>query len=184
LVYMKRKELPKAVEYFKKSADTKPAFPDPHLNLGVAYQDMGLKEEAEVQYLTAMSLAPLNLHIRNRLGSLYLEESRVQEAEGQFAKSASIAPNVVAYDALGQILLRRRAYTAAEAMFRRSISLNPGDVHAREELAELYRAAGQTAKAMEQYQAILKTNPQNASALEGLQKLRESPSSGAHAPKQ
>ena len=69
-------------------------------------------------------------------------------------------------------------------MFRRSLSLNPGDVQAREELAALYRAAGQTAKAMEQYQAILKTNPQNAAALEGLQKLRESPSSGAHAPKQ
>ncbi len=184
LVYMERRELPKAVEYFRKSADTKPAFPDPHLNLGVAYQQMGLKDEAEVQYLTAVSLAPLNLHIHNRLGTLYLDEGQVQKAEKQFTTSASIAPNVVAYDALGGILLERRAYPAAEEMFKRSISLNPGDVHAREELAALYQGSGRTAKAMEQYQAILKTDRQNAAALEGLQKIRQSLSSDTHAAKQ
>jgi protein O-mannosyl-transferase len=173
LVYMKRQELTQAVEYFQKSAAAKPAFPDPHLNLGVVYQQMGMKEDAETQYRTAMSLAPLNLHIHNRLGTLYLDEGRVQEAEKQFSISASIAPNVVAYDALGEIMLRRNTPAAAAEMFNRSIALNPADTRARMNLAELYVASGQNAKAVEQYRFILKTDPQDAHAREALQKLTQ-----------
>jgi protein O-mannosyl-transferase len=180
LVYLKRQEYPKAVEYFKKSADKKPAFPDPHLNLGVAYQKMGLRTEAEIQYRTAMSLAPLNLHIHNRLGSLLLEEGRSGDAEKQFWRSISIAPNVVAYDALGEILLQRKSPGAAESMFSRSLALNPRDAGARARLAEIYAASGRINQAADQYRAILKLDPQNVTALEGLKRIEASVPAKAH----
>ena len=184
LVYMERKEFPRAVEYFKKSASSEPSFPDPHLNLGVAYQQMGMKNEAEVQYRTAMSLAPLNLHIHNRLGSLLRDEGRTAEAEKQFTTSASIAPNVVAYDALGEIGIERKDYRKAEDMFARSVSLNPGDAGARAHLAELYLATGRKDQAVEQYRAILKSDPQNAAAAAALLKLQKPPGPETHATKQ
>lgn len=173
LLYMKRDELPKAVDYFRKSVAGNPAFPDPHLNLGVAYEQMGMKNGAEFQYKVAERLAPLNLHIHNRLGGLYLGEGRIEEAEKQFSISVSIAPNVVAYDALGEILAQRQAPAAAEIMFGRSISLNPSDLRARASLAALYRSSGRTAQAAEQYRTILKFDPQNGVAQEELRKLAE-----------
>jgi protein O-mannosyl-transferase len=182
LVYLKRQQWPQAVEYFQKSAAMKPAFPDPHLNLGVAYQQMGFKDEAETQYRTALGLAPLNLHIHNRLGELYIEEGKTQEAEKQFSISISIAPNVVAYDALGALLLNRKAPAAAEEMFTRAVALNPADLGARANLAALYGASGRTNKALEQYHYILKVDPHNVEAQQALQKLAHT-SSSAHGTK-
>ena len=175
LVYTRRKEYPKAVEYFKRSIREKPVFPDPHLNLGVAYQEMGLNAEAELQYRAAMGLAPLNVHIRNRLGGLYLNEGRIREAEEQFATSSAIAPNVVAYDALGEIFLRRGVPALAEQAFQHSISLNPADHRARLNLAALYVASGRKAQAVEQYQAILRSDPNNPDARTALERLLRAP---------
>jgi tetratricopeptide (TPR) repeat protein len=183
LVAMRRNDMPLAVAYFKRSIQLQRILPDAHLNLGHAYQKLGHTDQAEAEYHEAMRLAPLNLHVYNRLGLLYLDEGRVREAERQFTTSVSIAPNVVAYDALGGILLERRSYSAAEEMFKRSVSLNPDNVNAREQLAGLYQASGRTAMAKEQYQAILKIDPHNAAALKSLQKLRESVTSDSHATK-
>ena len=96
---------------------------------------------------------------------------RTEEAEKQFVRSVSIAPNVVAFDSLGEIYRERKAFAAAERMFSRSIALNPEDVKARTRLAEIYAAHAQPAMAAAQYRAILKFDPKNAEAREGLQKL-------------
>jgi protein O-mannosyl-transferase len=174
LVAMKSQNLPAAMEYFKKAITVEPSFPDSHLNLGVAYEAMGQRDQAEEQYRIASELAPLNLHIHNRLGNLYFSERRFAEAEKEFAVSASIAPNVVAYDALGRILMQRDDRATAEKMFGRSIALNPGDIAARLNLATLYVADGRIEEAIEQYRAVLKTDPQNAGARQALGQLAHS----------
>jgi protein O-mannosyl-transferase len=174
LVCERRKEYAKAVDYFQEAIAKDSTSPEPHLNLGNTYHEMGLKEEAELQFLAAMGLAPLNVHIRNRLGSLYLEEGRIEDAQKQFAASASIAPNVVAYDSLGALLMERGGVGPAAEMFQRSLGLNARDTRARMNLARIFEAGGRKQDAVGQYRAILKYDPSNHDAKSALQRVLSS----------
>lgn len=178
LVYTRRREFPQAVECFRRAIRKKPIFADPHLNLGVAYQEMGRISDAELQYRATINLAPFNIHARNRLGDLYLQEGRWKEAQKEFGISAGIAPNVVAYDGLGETFLHQEAPAAAEIVFDKSVALNPRDTRARMNLASLYIASGRRAQAAAQYRTILKYDPKNPEARQALHDLLQSPEPG------
>ena len=113
----KEKHYPEAVEYYQRALRVQPKGVDPHLDLGIAFQEMGLRDQAEKEFLTVVNLSPLNYHARNRLGRIYLDADRVKQAEEQFRLSLESAPNVVAFDALGDMYLRQGVRTMAESAF-------------------------------------------------------------------
>lgn len=172
LASSKRKRYPEATDLFRQAMQFKPKYTDPHLNLGVVYAEMGLRDEAESQFRTAVALSPLNVRARNELGRLYLDSGRLAEAEEQFRQSAKSEPNAAAYDGLGDIAARLAAREKTQEAFQQALSLAPYDSHAHFGLAALYVAAGQDAKALNEYQAGLQTDPSNREALTALQELK------------
>ncbi len=172
LFYTKQKRYADAVTTFRQAMLLKPNYTDPHLNLGVAYEDIGLREVAELQLRAAVALSPLNTRARNELGKLYFGAGRLPEAEEQFRRSIESEPNVVGYDGLGDICLRRGTRNQAQGAFERAVSLNRFDSHARFGLGMLYATTGQKTKAVREYQAGLQTDPNNPEALAALQKLK------------
>lgn len=171
LVYEKEKRYSEAVTMFRKAIDLRPDYADPHLNLGLLCEKLNLLPEAEQEMRTALKLSPLDLHLRNRLGLLYLSEGRLEEARKQFESSVAIAPNVVAYNKLGEIHLLHGAPDAAQKALQSALKLNPADVFAMLKLGGLYAAQGRKADAILQYRAVLMLQPQNAQAREALNQL-------------
>jgi len=173
LVASRHKHYDQAVSFFQRAMKLKPNYTDPHLNLGTAYRDMGLDGPAETQLRAAVTLSPLNQHARNELGQLLLGEGRLGEAEDQFRASARSEPNVVAYDALGDLELRRGDSQSAERGFRAALALDEFDSRAHFGLGRIYAAAGRKADALKQYQAGLGSDPTNVEAQTAVRDLGE-----------
>jgi Tfp pilus assembly protein PilF/peptidoglycan/LPS O-acetylase OafA/YrhL len=166
-----RKQYSDACKFFRLAIKISPTYAESHLNLAKAYRFMGLAGPAESELRTALALAPLDSRIPNELGQLLLDEGRVSEAEEQLHASLRILPNVLAYDFLGEINLRRRALSEAEGDFRAALALDESDSNAHFGLGYLCKAAGRNAEALEQYQAGLVADPTNALALAAVQAL-------------
>ncbi len=171
LAHSKREQYPEAVDYFQRAMRRKPNYTDPHVNLGVTYQEMKLPEKAELQLRAAVALSPLNVYARNQLGKLYFETGRLAEAEEQFLRSVESKPNVVGYSALGDVYLDWKDSERAFRAFQRAASLDPFDSHVRFNLGALYLAAGRRGEALREYQAGLQTDPRNAEALSTVRSL-------------
>lgn len=167
LLYAFKQDYSRAIALFEKAIEAEPLYTDAHLNLGVAYLEMGRLDQAEQEFKRATNLSPLNVHARNRLGLLYIREGRRLEAEAEFQASLAVAPNVVALDNLGEIFMARHDTLRAEEAFARAVALNPTDIGARLNLAALYAATALRRDALEQYQEVLKIDPTNAQAAAG-----------------
>jgi tetratricopeptide (TPR) repeat protein len=171
LVAGRKKQYPEATEFFQRASKLRPDGADPLRNLGTTYRLMGMAGPAESQLRMALALSPLDYRIPNELGRLLLDEGRVSEAEDQFRASVRDEPNVLAYDFLGEINIRRGALGEAERNFRAALSLDESDSNAHFGLGYVYKAAGRNAEALRQYQAGLVKDPTNPQALAAVQKL-------------
>jgi Tfp pilus assembly protein PilF len=180
LACSKREKYEDAVSYFRRAMLRKPNYTDPHLNLGVAYREMKLAEKAELQLRAAVALSPLNIYARNQLGKLYVESGRMAEAEEQFLNSVKSEPNVIGYDALGDIYLSWKDSARAADAFRRAASIDTFDSHARFSLGRLYLAEGRTAEALQEFRAGLESDPENPEARAMLEKLKPKGSDANH----
>ena len=170
---LRKKHYPQGAELFQRAIKLRPDEPNPHLNLGETYLKMGLRDQAEPQLRAVVALAPLNSRARNKLGQLLFEEGREDEAEEQFRASVRVEPNALAYDYLGTINGRRRAWGEAERDFRAALSLEEYDSYAHFGLGDIYTLTGRKAEALNQYQAGLVKDPTNPRVLAVVQKLRQ-----------
>jgi Tfp pilus assembly protein PilF len=169
----RKKHYSEAMDYFQHAIKMSPTYVEPHLNLAKVYRLTGLTGSAELEVRTALALSPLDYDVLNELGRLLLEEGRISEAEDQFRASIRSWPNVLAYDFLGEISIRRRDVGEAERDFRAALTLDESDSNAHFGLGFLFKAAGRKAEALSQYQAGLVKDPTNPQALAALQKLRQ-----------
>jgi len=172
MVAGKKKQYAEAVKFFQRAMELKPDSVDPHLNLGRAYRVMGLAGPAESQLREALALSPLDSRVRNELGQLLVSQGRAEEAEDQFRASIRSEPNVVAYDFLGMLDIRRGAVREAERDFQAALALDASDSNAHFGLGYIYKAAGRGADALSQYLAGLMKDPTNPQALGAVQELR------------
>jgi tetratricopeptide (TPR) repeat protein len=168
-----RHEYAKAVEMFQRAIRLNPSLMNPHLNLGLTYEKMGLREQAELQLRAAVTLSPSSLQPHTELGQLLIGEGRLEEAEEQFQASLRIAPSTLAYDSLGLINIRRRAWGEAEQAFRAALRLDASDSNAHFGLGYIYRAAGRRGEALRQYEAGLAKDATNRQALAAVEELRQ-----------
>ncbi len=171
LVCEGRKENGRAIDFFQQAMRLRPNYADPHLNLGRIYEAAGNEAKAELQFRAAVALAPLSVGARNDLGEFYLQSGNLTGAEAQFQASAASIPNGEAFDALGEIALRRGDRAAAEVDFRQAVNLDGFDFRGRFGLAAILAAQGRNAEAAEQYRAGLSVDPQNQQARAALARL-------------
>ncbi len=169
----RRHQYAEAAGFFRRAAEQMPSEPAPHLHLGEVYLEMGLRGPAELQFRGAVALSPLNSDARNELGQLLFAAGRQNEAEEQFRASLSGRPNVVAYDYLGTLSMRRGDVGEAARDFRAALSLDVSDSYAHFGLGDIYTLAGRKVEALRQYLAGLVKDPTNPQALAAVQKLRQ-----------
>lgn len=119
-----------------------------------------------------ITISPLSVEARNRLGEIYMSEGRVSRAEEQFSISLRCLPNVAAYDALAEIYSRRGSYAEAEDALRRALSMDPYYSHSHFQLGGIYARNGRDGEAAKEYEEGLKTEPNNQAIASALQDVK------------
>jgi protein O-mannosyl-transferase len=166
-----QKRYDEAVSYYQQAIRVRPKYADPYKNLGFTYAAMDRAADAEREFSEAVELAPLNSLVRNAYGHFLLDQSRPVEAQEQFAASATDDPNSDALGNLGDLLAHAGDVAKAHAAYQAAIALSPFDNRSLVGIAALDEQAGRRTEALQEYRASLDTDPNNAGALAGVQRL-------------
>ena len=84
--------LPQAVESYRQVVDIAPGWIEAHINLGVAYYQMGQLKDAHTAFLSAVRLDPLNGISLYNLGCVMEEEGFIDQAIVHLQRAARIMP--------------------------------------------------------------------------------------------
>ncbi len=115
-----------AVEDFEQARLLGASPAEAYRGIGRAFEGMGLKEQAEATYKTAIRARPGYWAVYNRLGAFYHRQSRYREAVEQFQKVVELTPlNSAGYSNLGEALLRMGDLGAAKKALEKSVSIAP-----------------------------------------------------------
>lgn len=119
------------------------------------------KEQKKKEYADILSARVIGLS--------YLEENKLEEAEGAFLKLIELAPDEpMGYANLGLVYLRMGEFGKAEEQLKEALDLDHDNPDARLILAKVYEQSGQKEKAIEELKNILESTPENLKALYNL----------------
>lgn len=145
LVRLSLKNLPQAMDAFKKALEIKPDYAEAQHNLGVTLAEMGRWEEAISAYQRALKI-PTNVNPESaytNLGWAYYNLGRLAEAEGALRQALRLEPTLAAaHYNLGLVLLKAGRREEARASFRAAAEALPD--------SEFARAAQEHLKALEE----------------------------------
>jgi eukaryotic-like serine/threonine-protein kinase len=167
--YLASGDGPQAIEAFQKSIQLNPYYWDNQNALGNAYYRLGNYAKALEAFQQVTVLEPdIDLGYEN-VGNIYLQEGKYQDCIPYFQKALQIQPFWSTYSNLGTAYFFLKEYPNSVDMYEKAVALNPNNTLTTVNLADGYRAAGQTDKAKATYEKAisvgfkeLETNPQNA----------------------
>ena len=162
-----------AIEAYQKAIQLNPYYWDNQNELGRAYYQLGNYPKAFDAFQQVTVLEPdIDLGFEN-VGNIYLAEGKYQECIPYFQKALQIQPFWSTYSNLGTAYFFLKQYPNSVDMFEKAAALNPNNTLTVVNLADGYRAAGQTDKARATYERAisvgfkeLQTNPQNAEVMD------------------
>lgn len=106
------------------------------------------------------------------LGLAYLEEFKLEEAEGEFLRMIQLAPDdKLGYANLGLVYLRKGEYDKAEDQLLKAIQIDSEDADVKLLLATVYRMDGKSEKAVTVLQDALLKEPDHIKILYELSEL-------------
>ncbi len=164
--YLEGDGLEAMVTDYKEEAQAKPNDPNVQIILGHIYKRLGKDKEALTAYQRGIALAPNNYYAHFALGQLHVTLRQHEDAIRELSKAAtlseqaqSVSPEELTaiYKALGQAYFSRDKLDDAIQVWRKISELDPENVFARIELADLFREKELYLQAIEQHQAIIGT---------------------------
>lgn len=147
---------------------------DGHLALArvAAYE----KDEtlAEQEYRNASKQNPSRWQAYHRLGYLYMNQKRVDEAIGQFREYARVAPgDGNSWDSLGEGLFARERYAEALEQFAKAASVSPAWATPIYHMARCYDRMEKPAEAADHYRKFLSMKPSGPDAEDATARLEK-----------
>ena len=138
----------------------------------------GREGEAEAFLLETLKIDPKHIHSRTELGRLLSKQpGREEEAEAFLREAIRIDPkNLHPHTELGRLLSKQPGREEEAVVFLREIlDVDPNNLHTRIELAKLCIKSGSRDEAERLYREVLKLEPGNAYAKNGLKSLSSHP---------
>ena len=142
-------------------------------NLGLSYAGLDRREEAIAAYQKAIAWQAEAL-IKDsgpfiNLGSLLLEQNRVEEAIPFLMQGVSISPEESrAHAALGKAYSKQNELKKAQSELEKSVELAPDNASLHYVLAQVYRKQGLTDKAKVEFARSAELNGSNSSPVDDL----------------
>jgi len=124
----------------------------------------------------AITTDPTNASLHNNLGIALQKVGRTEEAEEEYRKASSLDSRYEkSHFNLGLLLENRGLLDEALAEYEAAAGLSPGYVRAHLKAASILLNRGAGSRAREHFLAVLKVEPENAEARDGLQRARGRP---------
>lgn len=145
----KKDEDQQAVDAFQKAINLDPSMAEAHFRLGLAYDALGQKKEAESAYKKAVetykrliTLNPKDAEAHYNLGQAYAGLHLYGEAAREYRQATQLKPDDtdIYYD-LGRALTRLAQYDEAVRAFQKSIDIDPNNFRAQDALEEAREGA-------------------------------------------
>ncbi|MDX8411078.1 MAG: tetratricopeptide repeat protein [Mariprofundaceae bacterium] len=170
---LQMRNLPRAFEELMRAQKLAPDRPDILDALGVAWRLHGNLKRAEEYYLKAIKMDPPSEVFIN-YGSLLMQLDRPVEAETYFHQALDDPryrnPDL-GYISLGDALLGQDKFDEAMAAYRQAAMINPREPLARLRQASAYARHGRAQYAQAVYESLLREQPGNREAMQGMLKL-------------
>jgi serine/threonine-protein kinase len=164
-----------ALKAYQKAVALNPYYWSNYNALGRAYFDVGDNDQALVAFRKITELEPDNAIGYMNIGTVYFRQGKYNECIPFFEKALKLQPQADLYSDLGTAYFFLKRYKEAVPMFEKAVEMNPNDQENVGNLADAYRASGQTDKAQTTYdKAIalaykeLEVNPRKASTMGSL----------------
>lgn len=139
-----------AVAEFQHTIELEADYPDAHLNLGLAFADLGRVPEAMAELKTAVELDPADALPRHELASLQMEEADYRQAIVQLKEVTRLEPqNFDAWLDLGICYAQKGFYAEAEKSYEVARELKGDDLLLLYNLAALYAQWKRKAEAVD-----------------------------------
>lgn len=133
-----------------------------HINLGLAYKEMGLLERAKEHFQIALSLDPINcIDALTNIGVIYEETGRTDEAIECYLSALRYLP----YDAdlhynLGTAYAQKGAFDLAILEYRKALEINPCEPDFHFSIACAYRKKGLKEEAIMHHKKAISLDPE------------------------
>lgn len=130
--------------------------------------------EAEKQIKNAIAAEPVRGGGYKRLGYLYMNQRKFNEAYGQMNKYIDVEPgNADSYDSYADVLRAEQKYDQAIEKYHHAISIDKNFSPSIFSLAECYELKGDKKKAKETFQWFLTVEPHGRRAESAQKKIKE-----------
>jgi tetratricopeptide (TPR) repeat protein len=140
-------------------------FPDAHFNAGLAYEQLGKREEAVTQYRKAVALCPDDVAVRVTLAQLYMHAARWTEAEREAQEAVRVSPAYgPAHYVLGRIYEYWSRYQQARAEFETALQLRPANALFHTVLGRTLERLGERSASIDQLKRAIAIRPDLALA--------------------
>ena len=163
--YLEGAGLEAMVADYQAAAEAKPDDPNLKLILGHIYKRLGKDTDAVKAYQRAVELAPDNYYPHFALGQAYAGLLQHENAINALKQAASLAEKTqdaipedmtTIYKALGRAYFRRDRGDEAISAWTKIAELDPQNIFARTELADLFTEQELYEQAIAQHEAIIK----------------------------
>jgi len=163
--HMTHGDLPRAVEYYKRTLELKPDYDLAVFNLAQAYRRMGNDDAALAGFERYLQLDPKDPFVHYEMGEIWLDRGEMVRAEQLFRRALEIDSQMAAAkNALGVIALRRGDPGTAERLVREALAIKPTLRLGHFNLGLLAEERGDLRTAEREYYEELKAHPDSFKA--------------------
>jgi tetratricopeptide (TPR) repeat protein len=137
-----------------------------HLNLGVALEEAGKKEEALAQYREALRIQPHSAHGHNNMANVFAALGKTEEALHHYQQSLRFSTKApLAHLNLGLTLVGLGRFEEALQHYSEAARLSPDDPRPRYFMGKLHLKRKQSAQALADFRDALRVAPDDIRVL-------------------
>ena len=154
-----------AFEALQKTAQLAPNDAEAHGNLGTAWQERGMYEQAVDSYTRALELNPDFVEAHGNLAAALQAQGKLEQAEQAYRQALALRPDYAkGHFNLGNTLQAMQRSAEAVACYQRALALLPGDAEIYLNLGNAQQDLQQWQAAIVSYRAVLQLAPHTAAA--------------------
>ena len=168
VLYTQQKHFSQAETMFRGAIAAKPLWGEAHYRYAILLHQEKRENEAESEFRAAIDHSPLNSQAHLAYGEALLDLGNLGAAELQLKASLKLELSPETESALANLYLQQGKQRMAETLLRSVLVDRPFDGEAHLRLGHLLESSGRAGEAMNEYKAVLETDPQNTEAKDAI----------------
>ena len=160
-------DFPAAISSFERALILRPKYVEAENNIGLAWRELNDLEKAEAAFRTAIEWqgdAPVDAQPFLNLGTLLVDQSRVEQAISYLAKADVLSPdNPTVHEELSHVYAVQQNLPKAQSELEKAVTLAPNISSLHFKLGQIYRKEGMSDRAREEFAVCSKLSGAHSS---------------------